>query len=175
MSRSLAQSLPGHWWVEVALGMALTALVAGLTLPFLAVERFFIFTEEFSVLEAVVALHEEGETLVALAILLFSVVFPLLKILLSFQLWRLTPVNEPDFHARALRLETVGKWSMLDVFVAALVVFSVKASAIADATTRPGLYLFLAAVLVSMGTLAWIRRAARAAEEGAKPPPSPSA
>jgi paraquat-inducible protein A len=43
-----------------------------------------------------------------------------------------------------------GKWSMLDVFVVAVLVVAVKLGAIADVEMRFGLYAFAASVLLTM-------------------------
>jgi len=43
-----------------------------------------------------------------------------------------------------------GKWSMLDVFVVAVLVVSVKLGAIASVEMRYGLYAFAAAVILTM-------------------------
>ena len=47
-------------------------------------------------------------------------------------------------------LEHLGKWSMMDVFVVALVVVIAKISALADAHARYGIYFFGASILLSM-------------------------
>jgi hypothetical protein len=44
----------------------------------------------------------------------------------------------------------LGKWSMLDVLVLALLIFYAKATNLADATSMPGIYLFAAAVILTM-------------------------
>ena len=43
-----------------------------------------------------------------------------------------------------------GKWSMLDVFVVAVLVVAVKLGAIADVEMRFGLYAFAASILLTM-------------------------
>jgi paraquat-inducible protein A len=50
---------------------------------------------------------------------------------------------------------------MLDVFVAALLVVGVKASLIGEVTLHAGLYLFTAAVILSMLCTQRLRRLAR--------------
>ncbi len=166
-NRTLAGRRTGLPAVELAIVAGFLLLFGGLTLPFVEVQRFFIFTEAFSLLEAMRTLVEEGEVLLAGVVLLFSVLFPLLKLGIAVQIWWLTEVGDAGFRVRLHRLEVLGKWSMLDVFVAALVIFSVKMSAVADATTRPGLYCFLAAVVLSMAV---IQRIKRVAEEAGRPP-----
>jgi paraquat-inducible protein A len=46
-------------------------------------------------------------------------------------------------------VESFGKWSMLDVFVVALVIFALKAGSFTDATTAPAVYSFIAAILLT--------------------------
>ena len=47
-------------------------------------------------------------------------------------------------------MHSFGKWSMLDVFVVAILVVSVKLGAIASVEMRYGLYAFAAAVILKM-------------------------
>ena len=139
---------------------SLGLLALGLNLPILSVHSFWIFTDRFSILDAVLRLVAEGEWVVAAAVAAFSIGFPLCKLAAGFALWRRLDAPAARRNRAIQRLEFVGRWAMLDVFVAALVVFSVKASAIADARTEPGLYLFLASVLLSMAAIHRIRRLA---------------
>lgn len=148
----------------IALALCLSAglLVAGVTLPFLSVERFFFFTNEFSVIDAVRILAGEGEWLLAVIIAGFSIAFPAFKIVAAAGLWRMA-TGRGVVHVRAVKwLHTLGRWSMLDVLVAALVVFTAKASAVANASAEPGLYCFIAASLVLSGVTLWLEKAAEA-------------
>ncbi|SLN39038.1 paraquat-inducible protein A [Oceanibacterium hippocampi] len=133
-----------------ALVLAAGLLVAGVALPFVQVERFFIFTDQYSLLSAIGRLAAERHFLLAFVVGLFSLVFPLVKLAAAGWLWFIRNPADPGFARLVHRLEAIGKWSMLDVFVAALLVFSLKASAVADARLAPGLYLFVAAILLSM-------------------------
>ena len=47
-------------------------------------------------------------------------------------------------------LDFIGRWSMLDVFVAAMLVVVIKLSLISDVEIHAGLYVFIAAVILSM-------------------------
>jgi len=55
-------------------------------------------------------------------------------------------------------MHTFGKWSMLDVFIVAILVVSVKLGAIASVEMRYGLYAFATAVVLKMYTAAINRR-----------------
>jgi paraquat-inducible protein A len=50
------------------------------------------------------------------------------------------------------------KWSMLDVFVVALLVVSVKLGSLAQAHVELGIYAFAASVVLTMLLAAWIGR-----------------
>jgi paraquat-inducible protein A len=137
---------------------SLGLLAAGLALPILTVRSFYVFSDEITVLGAVRQLFVDGDVVIGLVIAVFSVAFPLTKIGAALLAW-LRPTRRP---ARVLGwLDVIGKWSMLDVFVVALIIFSAKASGVAEAQTEPGLYLFAAAVLLPMAAIRRIRRRLR--------------
>ncbi len=48
------------------------------------------------------------------------------------------------------RIEWLGKWSMLDVLVLALLVFYAKSTQFADAVALPGIYFFAGSVILTM-------------------------
>ena len=125
-------------------------LAAGVSLPIVSVTRFFFFTENASILGAITALFNDGEYLLAATIAVFSVVFPALKIIIADFVWRARGVGHAGAENGLRTLDLLGKWSMLDVLVVALLVFSAKTSGLADATSQPGLYLFFGAVITSM-------------------------
>lgn len=47
-------------------------------------------------------------------------------------------------------VDGLGKWSMMDVLVVALLVLTAKSSGLANAASAPGVYCFAGAVLLSM-------------------------
>ena len=54
-------------------------------------------------------------------------------------------------------MEWLGKWSMLDVLVLALMIFYIKSNGIADASSQPGIYFFFGAVLLTMLAHGWVK------------------
>ena len=159
----------GSGW-DRALGplliLSFCALGLGLFLPVLRVDKFFVFTEQFSIMDSIMTLFMEGEIFIALVVLLFSIAFPLVKLAQAFSLWRRTDIHSGHFDRRLKWLGFLSKWSMVDVFVVALVVFSVKASAIANATTEPGLYFFFAASIGTAAAIGLIKAAAERLRNG---------
>ena len=142
---------------------AAALLGAGLTLPVIRVDTFYIFTDQYSLLQAILELYGAGEYLLTFIVAVFTIVFPTYKIATSFDLWYKTDVSSPLFERRQHRLELLGKWSMLDVFIVALTIFWIRLSAIADAEVHIGLYFFVASVLLSMITVHRLKSVARMA------------
>lgn len=147
-SRLLARAAP------LALLAALPLLALGWTLPVLTVTSFWVLTAEHSVLGGLRRFVVDGEWLLAFAIGGFAVVFPLAKLLIGAWAWA-----RPDKAAGALRLaHGLAKWSMLDVFVIALVVMTAKSSVVADAAVGPGAWCFAGAAIASTLALAGLAR-----------------
>ena len=57
-------------------------------------------------------------------------------------------------------LSAVGKWSLLDVLVVALIVFSLQGGFFVSSRLETGIYLFAGAVILSMVLTGWIARLA---------------
>ncbi|MEZ5776518.1 MAG: paraquat-inducible protein A [Hyphomicrobiaceae bacterium] len=144
---------------------AVATLVLGVTQPTIKLTHVYVFNDEHSVLSAVWALYDGGEWFLAALIFLFSVAFPALKL---FYLVVVTTIgtSRPEMRQRTLhRLEWLGKWSMMDVLVLALLIFYVNASAFADATALDGIYFFTASVVLTMIAYGLVRPATRPADE----------
>ena len=137
------------WQVPVALAAATACLAAGVTWPILRASRFLVFSEPFSILDGVRALLAGGDWLIGGIVAAFSIIFPLGKIGALLALWLRLRSGRIPAPRWAAALQALGKWAMLDVFVVALVIFALKASAFADASTAPAIYPFLAAVALT--------------------------
>ncbi len=144
--------------VNVLLLAALGLLVAGLRLPLITLEKFYFFSNTVSLWSALQQLRAEGEWGLFVLIGLFSVVFPVIKILLLALVWNFGSEGSRA-HRRHLKwLAEYSKWSMLDVFVVALLVVSVKLGALAQAHVQEGIYFFAASVVLTMLVSNWIGR-----------------
>lgn len=141
---------PASWRVPLVLATAVACLTAGVTWPILRASWFIIFTRPFSILDGVRALLADGDWLLATIIVVFSIVFPLLKIGVLAVLWARLQWGAPPQRHLIAAVESFGKWSMLDVFVVALVIFSLKAGSFTAATTAPAIYPFIAAILLTV-------------------------
>ena len=110
--------------------------------------------ETHTILGGIVELWNSGSWELAVIVLVASIVVPILKIaalvLLSITAQRRSRWHQPE-RARLYRLvETVGHWSMLDVFVVVLLVGMVRFGALASVRPEAGLLAFGAVVVMTM-------------------------
>jgi paraquat-inducible protein A len=112
--------------------------------------RLYFWTDTHSILSVLSELFAAGEIFLASVIFVFSIVFPALKLLYITAAGTLISAG-PVRRSRWLRrIEWLGKWSMLDVLVLALLVFYAKSHDLADAVALPGIYFFAASVILTM-------------------------
>jgi len=106
--------------------------------------------ESKGVIGSIIKLFENDDTIVALVLLLFSVLIPMIKIL---SLLFVSIFMENKFAYSIVNFfKMIGKWSMVDVFVVAtfLVYLTTNKGDVSRAEVEVGLYFFLAYVIVSM-------------------------
>ncbi|MEH6470801.1 MAG: paraquat-inducible protein A [Halopseudomonas sp.] len=139
--------------LQLSLVCGLVLLLLGVFLPLMTVAQFWLFENQFSLLSGLWLMLQEGRWLLALLIFGFSLLLPLLKITVLIQVLRQSAKEGPASTAllRTLHwMHLYGKWSMLDVFVVAVLLASIKLGAIAQVQIHSGLYAFAAAVLLTM-------------------------
>ncbi len=129
---------------------AALALLAGWLLPVMTVRTLLVFYDEVSILTGAYRLLESGDYLIFLVIVLFTVVLPVGKLVIAYVAWAWLNVTEARVQRALGWIETLGRWSMLDVFVAALLVVVIKLSLFSDVEIHAGLYVFILAVILSM-------------------------
>ena len=126
------------------------SLVLGLTLPVIELTYFYVWSDTHSFISIVRALYAEQELFLAGVLVLFSMLFPAIKLLYLLVAYTTMATGAGARQRMLNRMSWLGKWSMLDVLVLALVIFYVKASALTEAAALPGIYFFSAAVLMTM-------------------------
>jgi paraquat-inducible protein A len=157
---ALAGQHPGRLVVPGLIAVSLSALVASYLLPFMEISKFVFWSDDYSLFSSVFGMWEEEFYLLAVVIFAFSIVFPILKLLALLLIWyrRFTPQRR----ARLLGvLGVLGKWSMLDVFAVALIVVFTQSKSLLGAEPRIGIYVFAAAILLSMIANLVVERVAR--------------
>ena len=136
-------------------------LFVGLSLPLLYTQRMF-WKSSYSVWAGVVELWRQNELLLATILFFFSIVFPITKLVLLTLLWFMRlPASRRTRLLHTLGL--LGKWSMLDVFVVAILIVLVKLGPLARVEPRVGVYVFSAAIVCSMLTTMYVERLTRRA------------
>lgn len=147
-----------HGIVPWLLAAALLLFGSGIFFPFFEVTKFWIFEDAISVVSGIVTLFQEGEYFLFAVLSLFTLVFPCVKLGLLAVIWA---EREHQLH-RVRRLhrwvESLGKWSMLDVFVVAILIVAMKSAAVAQLQIGPGLYLFTFSVIATQLASALVAR-----------------
>jgi paraquat-inducible protein A len=106
---------------------------------------------EASIWSGTVALLAEGHLFVGLAVLLFSVIAPIGKLVLIFVLCVGQGVIARQDRARAYRMiELIGRWGMVDVLLVAILVAIVKLGDLVEVTPGPGVVIFGVVVILSL-------------------------
>lgn len=146
--------------VPAALVVALVLLAAGLTLPVMTVDKFFVFSSRFSILQSLEALWRSDEYFLFAAVALFSVAFPIAKLGTCLAIWCCADARDGRFAVLVTWIEQLGRWSMLDVFLIAILLILIRSGGV-GAHTEIGLYVFTAAVVTSMLAAQWFRVAVR--------------
>jgi hypothetical protein len=115
--------------------------------------RMYYFYQSKSVLDLIFLLVKDGNWLVAICILCFSIVLPVFKLLitLGFAFSR----NPEKYKAVFNFSYALGKWSMADVFVAALFLgflsfYNMNTGVETEAKTLAGMYYFLGYCVLSI-------------------------
>ena len=130
--------------------LAACLLLTGLLSPVITLTKFVLIENTFSVLSGVIELLKEGKLFLFLLIAGFSIVLPVLKLWILYRLVSKSAAMEKSVRKLLHWMHLYGKWSMLDVFVVAILVVAVKLGAIADVEMRFGLYAFAASILLTM-------------------------
>lgn len=118
-------------------------------LPILRIERLGRVSEQ-SILGGVAELFRHRSYFVGTIVVLFSVVFPLTKLTLLFELSCLNWLGRRH-QATTLRwMEHAGRWSMMDVMLLAFLVMLVKLGGLVEFSFGPAVIAFTGCVAMSM-------------------------
>jgi paraquat-inducible protein A len=144
--------------VPLLLGAAFLLFAAGVFFPFFHVTKFWLFDDAVSVVAGIITLFREGEFFLFLVLTLFTLVFPCAKLGLLAIIWTEREHNLTRVRRLHLWVEHLGKWSMLDVFVVAILIVAMKSAAVAEIHIGAGLYLFTVSVIATQVASAAVAR-----------------
>ena len=143
--------------LSLAIFAACVCLALGISLPIIKLTTMMFWSTEHSLITTVTVLLQENQLFLGLTVLIFSIVLPILKL---FYLVLVSTLPSREIRRQRMRLralEWLGKWSMHDVLVMALMIFFIKSQGLYDAASLTGVYFFTAAVLLMILAYAWLR------------------
>jgi paraquat-inducible protein A len=136
------------------LSAAIVLYVPANALPIMATSSVVTGREAHTIFGGIIELWHTGSWDLALIVFIASIAVPILKIaalaLLVFTARRRSRWRQTDRASLYRLIETVGHWSMLDVFVVVLLVGMVRFGAFATVEPAAGLLAFGAVVVLTM-------------------------
>lgn len=145
MSAAPARVSPRTLLIRAIIVASLALLVTGAITPLLTTERFYFFSNTFSLASGLSQLVASRQLLLAAVIILFTFCVPVVK---AIVIW-LAASGHVSSRPLLVLADRFGKWSMLEVFIAALLITALKLGPVVDATLHYGAYLLAASVLLS--------------------------
>ncbi len=137
----------------LTLGAAFMLLPANL-LPVMHIATAGSVPADMTIFAGVKALDESGLWILAAIVFIASIVVPLVKILgltlLLLAASRRLPLNLKPLTRLYSILETIGRWSMLDVFVVGFLSGAVRFGAVGSIQPRSGIVSFAVVVVMTM-------------------------
>lgn len=135
--------------------LATVFFVLGIILPVIKFTTVYVWSREHSIATIIYALYQNQEYFLCLVLFIFSVLFPFLKLF-----YLMTLVASPDipneFRNRSVStMEWLGRYSMTDVMVLALMIFYINSSGYTEASVQTGVYFFAASALMTMFAYGW--------------------
>lgn len=143
----VSRSLPlGVWLAFLALALFLIGILA----PSLIVNRFGI-VGRLSLLDGIGVLWSAGHSLLAVLILFFTILFPPTKLALTvLAAVPLLPLAAPARRKLLGLVEALGRWSLLDVLVIAILIVTIKVHGFVSVDAAWGIYAFTLSIILSM-------------------------
>jgi|TARA_B100000315_G_C14482765_1_gene543710 paraquat-inducible protein A len=129
---------------------ALILFIPANVFPILSITKMG-YESKSTILGGVIDLWSDGTWGIASIVLFCSIVIPLTKIAALFYLcvsWKKQAANRNSFLLRWIEL--IGRWSMLDVFLVAILVSLVKLGTIATVQPEIGIVAFSSVVVLTM-------------------------
>jgi paraquat-inducible protein A len=132
------------WLISCAL------FTGGIILPMFTFHNFLFFDDTFSLIGSIVHLFNEGQFFLFVVMLSFSIIGPLYKLTILSILISAKPIDDQHRIKLVQRLAILGKWSMADVFVVAILASTIKMGFVASVSIHSGLVTFGLAVIASI-------------------------
>ena len=135
--------------------VATVFFVLGIILPAIRFTTIYVWTNQHSIATIIFALYSNQEYFLCIVLFTFSVFFPFLKLFYLLTLVT-SPDLSPEFRRKSIStMEWLGRYSMTDVMVLALLIFYVNSSGYTEASVQPGIYFFAASAVITMLAYGW--------------------
>ncbi len=158
MVKKIRDFIGARFFIFSLLSACLILYVVGVVSPLVTFKNFFIFSDTISLISGIYKLFINQYWTLSIILFLFSLLFPFLKILLTYillhDLSKGRPKNKRIYNLMLL----CEKWSMLDVFIVALLILNIKLNFITRVTIEYGFYAFAASVLLLMVVTTILKR-----------------
>lgn len=129
---------------------AAVLIIVGMLAPLITLKKYVVVENTFSLLSGTIQLFKDGQWFLFIVITLFSVLLPVAKLAVLYRVLSVTSGNETRGERYLRWIHSLGKWSMLDVFVVAILLVTVKLGFIASVELHYGIYAFAMAILLTM-------------------------
>ncbi|MDX3773816.1 PqiA/YebS family transporter subunit [Chromatiaceae bacterium AAb-1] len=142
--------------VQTTLALLVTAAVLYIPANLLPIMRTVSFGDalDSTIISGLILMWQEGAYPVALIILIASVIVPVVKIMVMFWLCYLTRLPLQRRHAYSTKIyhlvDWVGRWSMVDVLVVAIMAALVRFDLLMSVYPGIGALVFAAVVIITM-------------------------
>ncbi len=129
--------------------LSLVFYILGLFTPLYTSTHFYIFSKESTLAQSILLLFKNHELYLGILILLFTILLPLIK----FTVVVINLLSKDDYSGNVFFrfISIVSKWSMLDVFVVAVLLLNMKFdSRIIDMKLGSGIIWFSLSIILLM-------------------------
>lgn len=140
--------------VSATMAYAMTALILYFPAniyPFMTIELYGNRNTS-TIWGGIMSLSESGSWAIALVVFLASMLIPFLKLVILFYLSAVARGNKhPKFNTKLYHvIEAIGRWSMLDIFLLAVLVAIMKLGPWTTVKPEPGALMFVFVVVFTM-------------------------
>ena len=146
------------WIVPLLLVISFTSIVVAVNAPFLRINDILLHSNSYGIMQATTALWSEERVVLGIFLFLFVAVLPTIRILLIGRLW-FSRKTRAEHYKRMDLIRISGEWSMMSVFLLALVMILTEGKTLVNTDISPGLYAIMistAVCVTSLWTARWL-------------------
>jgi paraquat-inducible protein A len=136
-------------FVSIMLVSSLILNITALLLPFIQISPFIKSELIYTLPTSMILLWNHGLYLIAILVFAFSIIFPFVKLTTLFFIWFVSTDNTLRIKL-ITRVEALGKWSMLDVFIICIMLILTNNQFWISSAPQVGIYFFLFAIIISI-------------------------